>query len=89
MLGIVGPRPEQPAILQRLKGEIADCGSRPRILPGISGWAQIHLRYDQSIDDVKRKVALDLEYIERRSAVEDLRIMVWTVPVMLGGKGAV
>jgi lipopolysaccharide/colanic/teichoic acid biosynthesis glycosyltransferase len=88
-MNIVGPRPEQPAIFQRLKGEIVDYGSRQRILPGITGWAQINLSYDQSLDDVKRKVAFDLEYMYRRSAVEDLRIMVWTVPVMIGAKGAV
>lgn len=88
-MNIVGPRPEQPAIFQRLKGEIVDYGVRQRILPGITGWAQINLCYDQSLDDVKRKVAFDLEYMYRRSAAEDLRIMVSTVPVIIGAKGAV
>lgn len=41
-----------------------------------------------SIDDVRRKTAMDLDDIARRSLVEDLRIMVRTVPVMILRKGA-
>jgi lipopolysaccharide/colanic/teichoic acid biosynthesis glycosyltransferase len=39
------------------------------------------------VDDVRRKVAYDLEYIHNQSALEDLRIMLHTVPVMLGRRG--
>jgi lipopolysaccharide/colanic/teichoic acid biosynthesis glycosyltransferase len=58
------------------------------VLPGITGWAQINHHYDQSLDDVKRKLRLDLQYIRRRSAVEDLKIMARTMPVMIFRKGA-
>jgi len=88
-MNIVGPRPEQPAIFLRLKDEIADYRARQRVLPGITGWAQINQRYDQSLEDVRRKVALDLEYLRCRSVARDVRIMVWTVPVMIGARGAV
>ncbi|MDH3225363.1 MAG: sugar transferase, partial [Gemmatimonadota bacterium] len=54
-----------------------------KVLPGITGWAQVNLGYDSSIEDVKRKVDLDLEYIGKRSAVEDLTIMAKTMPVMV------
>ena len=59
---------------------------RQKVLPGITGWAQVNLGYDTSIDDVKKKVELDLEYIEKRSAVEDLSIMAKTMPVVVFGK---
>jgi hypothetical protein len=36
--------------------------------------------------DVKLKLGYDLEYLRRRSAAEDLRIMVRTIPVLLGRK---
>lgn len=87
-MNIVGPRPEQPAIFQRLRREIQGYDRRQRVPPGITGRAQIHQGYDRSIDDVRRKVAFDLEYIRRRSAREDLAIMLRTIPVMLLGKGA-
>jgi lipopolysaccharide/colanic/teichoic acid biosynthesis glycosyltransferase len=56
---------------------------RQKVLPGITGWAQVNLGYDESIEDVKKKVELDLEYIGRRSATEDLAIMARTMPVMV------
>ena len=87
-MNIVGPRPEQPAIFARLRCEIHGYASRQRVPPGITGWAQVNQGYDRSVSDVRRKVALDLEYIEHRSPLADLVIMVKTIPVMLFGRGA-
>ncbi len=56
--------------------------------PGITGWAQVNQGYDTSVDDVRRKVHYDLEYIRRQSALEDLKIMLRTVPVMLLRRGS-
>jgi lipopolysaccharide/colanic/teichoic acid biosynthesis glycosyltransferase len=88
-MNIVGPRPEQPEIFRKLRKEIPEYSYRQRVLPGITGWAQVNRHYDRCIADVRRKVALDLEYIHRQSAMEDLRIMVRTVPVMLFQRGSV
>jgi lipopolysaccharide/colanic/teichoic acid biosynthesis glycosyltransferase len=87
-MNVVGPRPEQPDLFQELSGQVHDYRRRQRVLPGITGWAQVNHSYDRCVDDVRKKVALDLEYIRRRSPVEDLRIMVRTLPVMVGRKGA-
>jgi lipopolysaccharide/colanic/teichoic acid biosynthesis glycosyltransferase len=86
-MNIVGPRPEQPLIFSELRGQVDQYTRRQRVLPGITGWAQINQSYDTSIADVQNKVRLDLEYIERRSWWEDLRIMIRTVPVMIFRKG--
>ena len=83
-MNVVGPRPEQPNILLHLRGRIGRYQQRQRVLPGITGLAQIHLCYDRTLADVRRKVALDLQYISRQSTLEDLKIMLQTVPVMLG-----
>ena len=86
-MNVVGPRPEQPDIFSHLRSKIEYYPHRQQVLPGITGWAQINLSYDRSLDDVRRKVALDLEYIRRQSAVEDAKIMLRTLPVMLGRRG--
>jgi len=86
-MNIVGPRPEQPVIFARLRDQIPDYQQRQRVRPGITGWAQINLHYDSSIEDVRRKLAFDLEYISRHSLTEDLRIMVRTLPVVAGHFG--
>ena len=88
-MNIVGPRPEQPEIFGQLRGSVDRYVERQRVLPGITGWAQVNHQYDESIEDVRRKVALDLEYIRSRSAISDLRIMALTLPVMAGRRGAI
>jgi lipopolysaccharide/colanic/teichoic acid biosynthesis glycosyltransferase len=87
-MNIVGPRPEQPKIFASLSEELGEYRQRQKVLPGITGLAQVRLPYDQCVDDVKRKVDLDLEYIRRRSAVKDLVIMAKTPAVMVFRKGA-
>lgn len=82
-MNLVGPRPEQPEIFAHLRTNIEGYPQRQRVLPGITGRAQVRHHYDQSLDDVRRKLELDLEYIERRSVFEDLRIMLETIPGVL------
>ncbi|HEX6924567.1 MAG TPA: sugar transferase [Longimicrobiaceae bacterium] len=88
-MNIVGPRPEQPNIFMNLREAIDEYPLRQRVLPGITGWAQINHHYDQSLEDVRRKVSYDLQYIRSRSPWQDLRILFRTVPVMLFRKGAI
>lgn len=87
-MNIVGPRPEQPAIFVKLREQIDGYGARQQVRPGITGWAQVNHNYDQCLEDVRRKVSFDLEYIARRSLATDLKIMALTVPVMVFRKGA-
>lgn len=87
-MNIVGPRPERPVIFSRLCDDIEEYPLRQRAKPGITGWAQINQAYDTCLDDVREKVRYDLEYIQRQSVTEDLRIMARTVPVMIFGRGA-
>ncbi|MGZ5140657.1 MAG: sugar transferase [Burkholderiales bacterium] len=86
-MNIVGPRPERPTIFAELRQNIPQYHMRQRVRPGITGWAQVNQAYDACLDDVRRKVSYDLEYIQRRSVFEDLRIMSMTIPVMLFRNG--
>jgi lipopolysaccharide/colanic/teichoic acid biosynthesis glycosyltransferase len=87
-MNIVGPRPERPSIFCRLRTEIPDYTLRQRTRPGITGWAQIRHCYDSCIEDVKKKLSFDLEYLERQTLWEDVRIMVKTIPVMVFRRGS-
>jgi lipopolysaccharide/colanic/teichoic acid biosynthesis glycosyltransferase len=82
-MNIVGPRPERPSIFAQLREEIPFYAQRQRVKPGITGWAQINQAYDSCLEDVKSKVQYDLEYVQQRSVVHDLRIMSRTLPVMI------
>ena len=88
-MNLVGPRPEQPEIFVRLRKEIRHLAGRQQVLPGITGLAQVFHHYDRSIDDVRRKADLDLEYIRNRSPIHDLEIMVRTLPTVVMRRGAI
>lgn len=87
-MNVVGPRPEQPTIFADLREQIDGYAWRQRVRPGITGWAQINLHYDTSVESVRKKVAYDLEYVARQSLLEDLRIMLRTIPVVIFKRGA-
>ena len=82
-MNIVGPRPERPSIVARLREDIREYPQRQRVKPGITGLAQINQNYDSCLDDVRTKVKYDLEYIRTQSLGQDLAIMVKTVPTMV------
>jgi lipopolysaccharide/colanic/teichoic acid biosynthesis glycosyltransferase len=85
-MNIVGPRPERPTIFAELRVVIPHYHLRQRVRPGITGWAQVNQAYDTCVDDVRRKIEFDLEYVRTRSVSRDLAIMARTVPVMVTGK---
>jgi lipopolysaccharide/colanic/teichoic acid biosynthesis glycosyltransferase len=87
-MNLVGPRPEQPKIFAHLREELDRYSERQRVLPGITGWAQVQHHYDSTVEDVRKKLSFDLEYLDRRSALQDLKIMLRTLPVMVFKRGA-
>jgi len=82
-MNIVGPRPERPSIVARLREMIPEYRMRNRVRPGLTGLAQINQHYDQTIDDVRGKVRWDLEYIRTQNLWLDVKIMFKTVPSVL------
>lgn len=82
-MNLVGPRPERPQIVRELMTQVDNYQLRHRVRPGITGLAQVSQPYDASVEDVRRKVAYDLEYLSRRTVAKDLRIMAMTVPTVL------
>jgi lipopolysaccharide/colanic/teichoic acid biosynthesis glycosyltransferase len=83
-MSLIGPRPERPIFVQKFRDEIPGYGARLAVRPGITGWAQINHPYDRSLDDVRRKLDLDREYIQKMGWRIDVRIMVATAARMLG-----
>ena len=87
-MSIIGPRPERPVFVRKFKEIIPDYEKRLMIKPGITGLAQVWHRYDETIEDVKKKVKYDLLYIKRMCIWADLNIMLRTVRVVITGEGA-
>lgn len=86
-MAFVGPRPERPEIAQSLAVDIPDYPRRLAVRPGITGLAQINLSADTHVDDVCKKLHLDLEYIQGASPLLDARIVLATLPRLAGVRG--
>ena len=93
-MSLVGPRPHAVGMKT---GEtvsaklVAEYAHRHRMKPGITGWAAVNGSRGpvDTPELVRRRVALDIEYIERQSLLLDLSIMARTIPCLLGDKLAV
>lgn len=93
-MSIVGPRPH--AIGMKTAGVesaqlVAEYAHRHRMKPGMTGWAAINGSRGpvDTVECVRRRVALDVEYIERQSFWLDLYIILVTVPCLIGDRSAV
>jgi exopolysaccharide biosynthesis polyprenyl glycosylphosphotransferase len=86
-MSLVGPRPERPYFVEKLAQEIPLYKKRLKVRPGVTGWAQVKHKYDETIEDVKTKLRYDLFYIENMSLRMDFKILFRTVFVVLFGKG--
>ena len=86
-MSFVGPRPERPFFVEKLSKEIPLYKRRLKVRPGITGWAQVKHKYDETIEDVKVKLRYDLFYIENMSLRMDFKIIFRTIFVVFFGKG--
>jgi len=86
-MALIGPRPERPSFVEELSETIPGYRDRLRVRPGITGLAQINLPPDTDIDDVRRKLVLDKEYIETANPFLDARILACTFLRLCGIRG--
>jgi lipopolysaccharide/colanic/teichoic acid biosynthesis glycosyltransferase len=85
---LVGPRPERPYFVEKLATGVPEYRRRLTVPPGITGLAQVERAYDEDLDDVRTKLRYDLFYIENRRALLDMKILMKTLSVVLGRRGA-
>ncbi len=86
-LAIVGPRPEQPHLVEQLGGKIPFYGIRHLVRPGLTGWAQVKYHYGADDTDALEKLQYEVFYLRRQSLGLDLRIVARTVRSVLGMEG--
>jgi exopolysaccharide biosynthesis polyprenyl glycosylphosphotransferase len=81
-MALVGPRPERTSFVRSFEEHIYRYGDRHRVKSGLTGWAQVQgLRGQTSLTD---RVEWDNYYIENWSLWLDLKIVLMTVPALLG-----
>ena len=81
-MSIVGPRPEQLDLVERYAPEHQ---FRLHVKPGITGPMQVYGRGELTFDE---RLAVEREYVENLSLARDVRIVLMTLPAVLGRRGA-
>ena len=86
-MSFIGPRPERPEFVEKLKLVIPYYSKRHFIKPGLSGWAQVRYPYGSSVEDAFEKLRYDLYYIKNICPFLDTLIFFETIKVVLFGRG--
>lgn len=86
-MSFVGPRPERPEFVEKLKMVIPYYSERHYIKPGVTGWAQVRYPYGASVEDAIEKLRYDLYYIKNISLPFDILIILETIKVVLFRRG--
>src|SRR3990167_2360050 len=86
-MSFVGPRPERPEFVELLREHVQFYETRLLVRPGITGWAQIRMANDASVEDPPEKLQYDLYYVKNRSLLMDLGIMLKTAAILVRREG--
>nr|WP_321258552.1 sugar transferase [uncultured Pseudodesulfovibrio sp.] len=82
-MSFIGPRPARPIVSQRHATNIPHYALCYPLLPGISGWAQLHLGRDTGVNTVFEKVMYTLYYAKHFSIFLDMKIVLTTAKMLL------
>ena len=78
-MSVVGPRPERPELIEKIKEEVPEFDYRLGVKAGLTGYAQVYGKYNTRLKD---KLLFDLIYIEQFSLLMDLRIIFMTFKIL-------
>ena len=84
-MSIIGPRPERPYFVEKLKATYPFYSRRLKVRPGVTGWSQINQPFDINVKDVHQKLKFDFYYIENMSLRLDINILINTIIVVFRG----
>lgn len=75
---LVGPRPEQPALVAQYRERLPNYDLRHTVKPGLTGWAQVNFGYAADLSETAKKLAYDVEYVKFYGPKMDLLVVLKT-----------
>jgi len=83
-MSLIGPRPEQPALVAEYRRHLPNFDHRHLVKPGITGLAQVMYGYASNLKETRNKLRYDLIYVRNSSVRLEARIALRTVRTVLG-----
>jgi len=86
-MSIVGPRPEQQFYIDKIVQREPQYMQLRQLKPGITSWGQVKYGYASGVEEMIKRMEYDLFYLENRSFFFDLKIVLYTMALILKGQG--
>lgn len=86
-MSLVGPRPERQYFIDLIMERSPHYRYLMKVRPGITSWGQVKFGYASTIDQMVRRLEYDIIYIENMSLFVDFKILIYTVLIVLQGRG--
>jgi len=85
-MSLVGPRPERKFFIDQIVQQAPHYLHLQKVKPGITSWGQVKYGYAENVDQMIERLKYDILYIENMSLYVDLKIMIYTVHIILKGR---
>ena len=86
-MSVVGYRPERQYFINQITALAPHYKHLYKIKPGITSWGMVKYGYAENVEQMVERLKYDILYIENMSISMDLKIMFYTVLIMIQGRG--
>ena len=86
-MSLVGPRPERQFFIDQIVKIAPHYQHLHKVRPGITSWGQVKYGYAENVNQMVARLKYDIIYVENMSLLLDIKILIYTVIIVLQGRG--